>query len=155
MSPEPTQQRARALCVAAWLAILQGDLASAAGRLNQAEILGRRLDDEKAVGYVALFSGIIEALQGHLKQAVSLYEETIAHYQAVHEPIGIAMARLRKRVAEWETEKDVLRKAAVYFAQEMGRCLTATGSSPPTVPSMASSGYVACSRWSARACLRQ
>ncbi|MGW3473700.1 response regulator transcription factor [Saccharopolyspora sp. NPDC000995] len=95
MSQERTQQSARALCVAAWLAILQGDLASAAGRLNQAETLGWRLDDEKAVGYVALFSGIIKALQGHLKQAVSLYKETIVHHQAVHEPIGIAMAQYR------------------------------------------------------------
>ncbi|SDZ06851.1 non-specific serine/threonine protein kinase [Saccharopolyspora shandongensis] len=107
LAPEPTNQRARGLCVAAWMAILQGDLTSAADRLNQAQTISRHLDDEKALGYVALFSGIIEALQGHLKQAMSSYEQTVAHHQAVHEPIGIAIASrlvISQRTAEAHIE---------------------------------------------------
>ncbi|CAM04117.1 non-specific serine/threonine protein kinase [Saccharopolyspora erythraea NRRL 2338] len=95
MSPEATEQRAWGLSVTAWLAILQGDLTSAADRLDEARTLGQDLDDRRTLGYVALFSGIITALHGDPQRARSLYEEALAYHRVVHEPIGIAMALYR------------------------------------------------------------
>jgi transposase len=51
------------------------------------------------------------------------------------------LRRLRQEVEELRTEREILRKAAAYFAQEMIRS-AASGSSPSTETSGASSGSV-------------
>ena len=57
------------------------------------------------------------------------------------------LRRLRREVAELRTERDILRKAAAYFAQETIRS-AASGSSPSSDTSMASSGSV--ESWASR-----
>lgn len=69
----------------------------------------------------------------HVARDLDLNHETLRNWvkaaakQAATPPGGSASAddselrALRKRVAELEVEKEILRKAAAYFAKEMGR----------------------------------
>ncbi|MFF3373747.1 ATP-binding protein [Streptomyces sp. NPDC002680] len=77
-APEPTPARAKALWVAAWVALLQGDHAAADGWLAEAGELGEQLDDPMVGYYVTVFRGSSAMFQGRLEEAMSLFECAVA-----------------------------------------------------------------------------
>ncbi|WEH13054.1 LuxR C-terminal-related transcriptional regulator [Streptomyces sp. VNUA24] len=84
-TPEPTPVRARALWAAAWVALLQGALATADQWLDEAEELGERLNDPSVLPYVHGFRGASAAFRGRMEEAVPLYEEALAAHRAAGE----------------------------------------------------------------------
>ncbi|WP_307835272.1 ATP-binding protein [Streptomyces adelaidensis] len=87
-APEPTPARARALWVAAWVAVLQGDLAAAHRWLDEAGELGERLDDPVACAYVQSLRGSSALFRGQLEEAVSWFEGAVAAHTALDEGAG-------------------------------------------------------------------
>ncbi|PIM71305.1 LuxR family transcriptional regulator [Streptomyces sp. JV178] len=101
-APEPTAVRAWALCAAVWVAILQGDLATADRWLDEAEELGERLDDASVRPYIQGHRGASVFFQGRTAEAVPLFEGALAAHEAAGEgPQGVfwlfqlAMAQVR------------------------------------------------------------
>ncbi|MFJ8110978.1 ATP-binding protein [Streptomyces sp. NPDC096132] len=84
-APEPTPVRARALWAAAWVALLQGALATADRWLDEAEELSERLNDHSVLPYVHGFRGASAAFRGRMEEAMPLYEEALAAHRAAGE----------------------------------------------------------------------
>ncbi|MFI1358279.1 ATP-binding protein [Streptomyces sp. NPDC020898] len=87
-APEPTPARARALWAAAWVALLQGDLAAAHRWLDEAGELGERLDDPVVRAYVQSLRGSHAYFGGQLEEAVSWLESAVAAHTALDEEGG-------------------------------------------------------------------
>ncbi|WP_328818794.1 ATP-binding protein [Nonomuraea cypriaca] len=96
---EPGEVRGRALWAAAWLAVIQADLPAAAALLRESRRIGERLGEESILGYVALFSGMIEMCGGRPGNAIGHYEEALARHRAAAEPTGQAMTLIRLSMA--------------------------------------------------------
>ncbi|MBK3645066.1 LuxR C-terminal-related transcriptional regulator [Streptomyces sp. MBT33] len=84
-APEPTLARARALCAASWVALLQSDHAAADGWLREAGELGERHGDGALLAHVAGLRGTRAAFQGRLADAVPLFEHAVAAHTVVTE----------------------------------------------------------------------
>ncbi|MEE1757901.1 ATP-binding protein [Streptomyces sp. SP18BB07] len=77
-APEPTPARARALCAAVWVALLQGDHEAAERWLAEAGELGEQHGDLMVRAQVVGLHGALKAFQGRLVEAVPLFERAIA-----------------------------------------------------------------------------
>ena len=98
---------------------------------------------------------VTEESRAAVARRLGINETTLRNWVAAHlaeeargsDPFAIAVSereelrRLRRENTELRTEREILRKAAAYFAQETIRS-AASGSSPSTEASTASSGSV-------------
>ncbi|MFC8520176.1 ATP-binding protein [Streptomyces sp. NPDC057257] len=101
-APEATLARGRALWVAAWVAQTQGDLAAADRWLDEAEVLGERLDDPTLRAYARGFRGVSAHYRGRPDEAIPCYEDARAALAALGDEAGadfwllaLACSRLR------------------------------------------------------------
>ncbi|MEU6225530.1 LuxR C-terminal-related transcriptional regulator [Streptomyces sp. NPDC047042] len=85
-APEPTPARARALCAASWVALLQSDRAAADRWLAEAGELAEQQDDLALRAQVMGLRGVRAAFQGRLAEALPLFECAVAaHTKATGE----------------------------------------------------------------------
>ncbi|TWF91468.1 LuxR C-terminal-related transcriptional regulator [Kitasatospora viridis] len=82
-APGPTPARARALSVAAWVALMQGDLELADRWLDEADTLGERLNDPSVRAAVTGFRGTAAQYRGRVTEAVSRFQEAVEAYTAL------------------------------------------------------------------------
>ncbi|WP_105968355.1 ATP-binding protein [Streptomyces geranii] len=77
-APEPTPARARALCAASWVALLQGDHGAADRWLAEAGELGERQGDRVVSAHVVGLRASLAMFQGRMTEAVPLFERAVA-----------------------------------------------------------------------------
>ncbi len=95
----PSEARARALWSASWLAIIQGDIASATTMLEESRSIGERLGLEPVIAYVTLYSGMIAMCEGDAESAITLYKEALTRHRAIGDPVGTALTLIRLSMA--------------------------------------------------------
>lgn len=99
-APEPSPARARALWVAAWVAVLQRDHAAAYRWLDEAADLGGQLDDPVVCAHVLSLRGTLALFNGRMEEAVSFLEEAAAAHMATGEEIGVVHALIQMATAQ-------------------------------------------------------
>ena len=81
-APEATKERASALRMSGWFALLQGDLDSARPQLAEAARLAEELGIDAERGYVTQAFGLIALFAGDLGEAASLLHEAMRRFRA-------------------------------------------------------------------------
>ncbi|MFK0154755.1 ATP-binding protein [Streptomyces sp. NPDC090493] len=94
-APEPTRARAQALWVGAWAMLLQGDLEEADRWLEEADRLGRQLDDPMVRACVQGLRGTSAIFRGQLEEAVALLEAAATAHAALGEGTGTILVLLQ------------------------------------------------------------
>lgn len=85
----PSQARARALCTAGLVAIVQGETAAAHRLLEEGVALGRQLDDHAAIAEALLWLGAHAMSRGEYREARPLLEESLALWRGLGDAFGV------------------------------------------------------------------
>ena len=105
LAPSRNSARARALFVAAVLAVHQGDAATASELLEEGLPLAREIEDSWCVAFMLQVAASLAWRQGQLDRAVELGEESLAGMRAIGDRTGIGsilwqLAQARRRRGE-------------------------------------------------------
>jgi len=85
---EAPVERARALRLDAWFALLQGDTNEAVRMLDEARALADAAGDDVALAYVVQTSGMLAMFQGDVSSAVDLLDEAVARFRSAGHLMG-------------------------------------------------------------------
>lgn len=121
-APEGTVAQARGLYVKAWLALIQGDNATALPTLDQSRVLAERTNDPQSLAYVRHIGGLATVFAGDMPEAARLLGEAHARHTADGDLFGIAMSALPLALALYK-EGEVDRASAL-----LKECLALTES---------------------------
>jgi predicted ATPase len=91
VDPAPTRARAKALWVAACLALLPNDLEPALDLLEECHALAQRLGDDSAQAYANEYSGMAALFQGEFPTAFALLREALGGHRASDDLSGISV----------------------------------------------------------------
>lgn len=86
LHPQQCPERARALWVSAYLAVLQGDIPAALAMLSECRRLADDIHDQVALSCATFVLGMIELFGATPRRAVALLEKTAALERALTEP---------------------------------------------------------------------
>jgi predicted ATPase/DNA-binding NarL/FixJ family response regulator len=84
--------RPRALWVAGYLALIQGDLPAARAQLQAVRPAGRRAGDSSAVAYASTLLGLVLYYEGEPERGRALAEEALALHRESADPLGVVFA---------------------------------------------------------------
>jgi predicted ATPase/DNA-binding CsgD family transcriptional regulator len=99
LGSEPTPHRAEALWVAAWVALLQGDMREATRRLTECRQLAEQLGDPLVGAEVARFSGLAAVFRGDNEGALPLLETAIGVLESVGDADAVILTLYHVAVA--------------------------------------------------------
>jgi predicted ATPase/DNA-binding NarL/FixJ family response regulator len=108
--------RARALWVAAWVALLQGDEATANGRLGECEQLAAHLGDEPAVAHAMSLRATAALFRGELDPAAELFAAALARMERLNDHEGLVWGLFQLAITlahrgEREVVADILNRS--------------------------------------------
>ncbi|MFJ9565128.1 ATP-binding protein [Streptomyces fuscichromogenes] len=99
-APGPTPARARALWIAAWIALLRHDHTAASQLLDEATELGHILEDPLVDAHVRGVRGTLALFGGRMAEAVSLFEAAMAAHRDAGEEISAVYALVQLATAQ-------------------------------------------------------
>jgi predicted ATPase/DNA-binding CsgD family transcriptional regulator len=126
LDTSPTPERAAALWVAAWAALLQGEHASALERLDECAEIAVAHGDGATGAQVTCFRGTSALFRGRLDEAVEHYESAVRAFDSMGDTAGTTFALFQLAIAQAHGEDPAAAgtaERAVAAAEERGERL--------------------------------